>query len=189
MKRKEDLRILKTRLSLYEGLGSLLEKMPFEEIKVSDICEKAMVNRSTFYAHFSDKYELFHSYVNDLKESLVEELKKNKQLTNSREYYLEMLHLFFTHIEDKKDAYFSILIHNKNSIIMDMIYDAFTLDLERRLEQNEKTIVPINIVSKFYLGAVFSVSTEWLADRTKYTKEEMIHYLEILIPDNLETHS
>ena len=26
----------------------------FEEIKVSDICKKALINRSTFYSHYND---------------------------------------------------------------------------------------------------------------------------------------
>lgn len=75
--KKTDLRIIKTKKSLYESLLDLMREKPFEELKVSDICENALVNRSTFYSHFDDKYDLLDSLICDLKEGLSEELSKN----------------------------------------------------------------------------------------------------------------
>ena len=49
MTNKTDLRIIKTNNTLYEALILLLKDKTFEEIKVSDICSKALVNRSTIY--------------------------------------------------------------------------------------------------------------------------------------------
>ena len=44
-------------------------------------------------------------------------------------------------------------------------------------------IVTDSNVSKFYLGAVFSVGIEWLGSKDKYTKEQILAYLEELLPD------
>ena len=55
MKNKTDLRIIKTNNALFNALLELMKEKTFEEIKVSDVCSKALVNRSTFYAHYSDK--------------------------------------------------------------------------------------------------------------------------------------
>ncbi len=52
---KKDLRVIKTENLLYATLIDLLKEKTFEEIKVSDICNKALVNRSTFCAHYQDK--------------------------------------------------------------------------------------------------------------------------------------
>ena len=57
MEKKTDLRIIKTKKVIYEALIDLMKEKTFEEIKVSDICNKALINRSTFYAHYEDKYE------------------------------------------------------------------------------------------------------------------------------------
>ena len=70
MMKKEDLRVIKTKANLYRGLIDLMKDNPFEEIKVSDICNKSMINRSTFYDHFNDKYELLQSLIDDLKEAI-----------------------------------------------------------------------------------------------------------------------
>ncbi len=187
MEKKEDLRVVKTRNLLYSTLIKLLEEKSFEEIKVSDICEQALINRSTFYSHYADKYELFSSYVDDLKKSLTSELEKNTNIKNSKEYYLEMISLFLKHIEDKKVVYSSIMRNNRNSIVMDMIYDAFKQDVEHSIESSEKVTssIPSSFVAKFYMGAVFGVGIEMLENKKKYKEKDILEYLDILIPDNI----
>ena len=61
-----DLRTTRTYLLLKNALLELLSKQSFDTIKVNDICNLAMVHRTTFYSHFSDKYELLDYCVNDL---------------------------------------------------------------------------------------------------------------------------
>ena len=43
-----DLRQRKTRRQLTEALSQLLEERPFADISVVDLCERAMVHRTTF---------------------------------------------------------------------------------------------------------------------------------------------
>lgn len=54
-----DLRIRRSRKNLIDALCTLIKDQPLQKISVRDITEEAMVNRSTFYAHFVDKYDLF----------------------------------------------------------------------------------------------------------------------------------
>ena len=53
-----DLRIKKTYKLLTEALIKLLGEKPLSEIKLNEICDLAMVHKTTFYNHFSDKYDL-----------------------------------------------------------------------------------------------------------------------------------
>ena len=184
---KNDLRVIKTKNSLYNALLELMKEKTFEEIKVSDICNKALINRSTFYAHFEDKYELLSDCINDLKISLLNELKKNQTISSTKEYYIEMIKLFLNHIEEKKDTYLAIAINNRNSILTDIIYDVIDSDITTRLKDDyQNSTIPNEIISKFYLGAVVNVGIYWMYNINKYTKEEMINYLTILIPDEIE---
>ena len=41
-----------------EGLLKLMSDKPYAKISVSDICEKAGVNRSTYYRHFYTKEDI-----------------------------------------------------------------------------------------------------------------------------------
>lgn len=187
MNKKTDLRVIKTKNNLYQTLIELMSDMPFEEIKVSDICERALVNRSTFYSHYSDKYELLSSYIDTLKDSLEKELEKNTSIKNTKEYYLEMISLFLDHVSEKREIYVAIGKANKNGIMMDMIYDTFKKEIIEGIDKSDKKVqIPSNFVATFYLGAVFSAGTEWMLNDFKYSKEEILHYLDILIPDDLE---
>lgn len=138
MAKKVDLRIIKTKKNLYEGLLNLMKERTFEEIKVSDICNKALTNRSTFYDHFSDKYELLDSLINDLENDLLEKLEENVNYSNAKEYYMQMIEIFFDHISNNINVYSSILKKNNNSIVMDMANDAIYRDVENHIRKSDK---------------------------------------------------
>ena len=184
---KEDLRIVKTQNALRDALVTLMKDKQFEEIKISDICNTALVNRSTFYAHYEDKYELLVDIINSLKINLLDDLDKNKKILNTKEYYIELIKLFLNHINDKKDIYTKILINNHNSILMDILEDAVMKDINKRIKKKQiKTgDIPANIFIKYYLGGVANVCIEWLNNQNTYTENDIISYLEKLIPNNI----
>src|SRR5260370_10717090 len=53
-----DLRVRRTHANLREALIDLIEEKGFDAVTVGDIAERAMVNRTTFYRHYQDKYAL-----------------------------------------------------------------------------------------------------------------------------------
>jgi len=55
---KLDPRVKRTRSLILRSFEGLLAEKGFESISVQDVTGKAEINRATFYAHFSDKYEL-----------------------------------------------------------------------------------------------------------------------------------
>ncbi len=48
----------RTKKLLANAIMELAETMPVSKIKITDICEKAELNRQSFYYHFRDKYDL-----------------------------------------------------------------------------------------------------------------------------------
>ena len=55
---KSDRRVRYTRMVLKQALLSLMLERPITRITVTEICERAEVNRATFYAHYADPYDL-----------------------------------------------------------------------------------------------------------------------------------
>lgn len=62
----EDLRVRRTRTTLQKALIELTVEKGFAAVTVRDICERAMVNRSTFYRHYIDKYDLLDQYATEV---------------------------------------------------------------------------------------------------------------------------
>ena len=67
---KSDLRVIKTRKSIMQAFIKLSGVKDFKSITVKDITQEALINRATFYYHFSDIYDL-------LEKALAEELLIN----------------------------------------------------------------------------------------------------------------
>lgn len=70
--KNDDRRIQRTRTSLTQALLSLLPERGWDELTVQDLCDRANIGRSTFYAHFQNKEELLASGLNDLRTFLSE---------------------------------------------------------------------------------------------------------------------
>lgn len=188
MNEKKDLRIVKTRKALFDALLELMKEKTFEEIKVSDICNLALVNRSTFYAHFDDKYDLLANCLDDLKQNLFSLLNVNDNDVNTKEYFMEMLKILINHIDEKKDIYLAILVNNRNGILMDIILDVANKAVNEKIKVGNNNIVsniPTDVVSKFYLGAIIGICLYYLKSGNKYCKYDLIKYLEVLIPDEI----
>lgn len=58
MEKRQDRRITKTRQSIRTAFIELLKEKRFADITVQDIADRAMISRSTFYDHYTDKYLL-----------------------------------------------------------------------------------------------------------------------------------
>ena len=186
MKNKVDLRIIKTNKVLFEALTTLMEQKDFEKIKISDICDQALINRSTFYAHYEDKYDLLLALINDLKNNLENELKKNIEEGITKQYFMELLKILINNVDNKRKTYKSILKNDKNGIVIDFLIDVSNKDLADRLEDNNiESDIPIDIITKFYIGGIVNIGIDWIKNKDKYTKEELLLYFDRLIPDKI----
>ena len=69
--KKEDRRVRYTKQAIRDGFLRLLAEKPIEKISVTEICREADINRGTFYAHYSDPYELKRSLEDQLSDTLL----------------------------------------------------------------------------------------------------------------------
>ena len=163
MNKKTDLRIVKTKKVLFDTLIKLMRQKNFDKIKISDICDEALINRSTFYAHYEDKYELLDDFIEDLKMSLLKDLEDNVHNINTKEYIMKLLSILIDHIDEKRDS------------------------LERLKNNNDivKSELPLDILVKFYAGGLINVCVSWLTRKEKYNKEELLGFIDKLIPEKI----
>ena len=68
--KRTDRRVLRTRRLLREALIDLILQRGWDAVTVLDVCHRADVGRSTFYAHFGDKEDLLVSGFDDLHQAM-----------------------------------------------------------------------------------------------------------------------
>lgn len=72
MNTKNNQRYRKTEIRMDAAMLDLMKHTEFEKITVKKICETAGVNRSTFYAHFTDIYDMLDRMEDFLHQELLE---------------------------------------------------------------------------------------------------------------------
>lgn len=85
------------------------------------------------------------------KDSLTSYLDTNDNNLNTKEYYMEMLKLLLTHIEDKKNIYSAIMVNNRNGVMMDIISDVVNKDIKKEFKNQGliKELSPLTLLLNF----------------------------------------
>ncbi|MDR2786370.1 MAG: TetR/AcrR family transcriptional regulator [Treponema sp.] len=79
-----------TRKALADSLIGLIKDKPFTKITIRELCEKADINRTTFYAHYRDQYDLLKQIEEETLGSIEDMLNKYDNKRSKREV-LEMV--------------------------------------------------------------------------------------------------
>lgn len=74
--KREDKRVKNTRQAIRNSFLKLIAEKPIERISVTELCRDAGVNRGTFYAHYTDAYDLRSSIETELYEAVLNRMKE-----------------------------------------------------------------------------------------------------------------
>ncbi|GGG52182.1 TetR/AcrR family transcriptional regulator [Paenibacillus radicis (ex Gao et al. 2016)] len=66
MKKKVDLRIIRTKQSIRTAFFELIQEKGYEAITIQAIADRAMINRNTFYLHYENKPDLLNTCMDEL---------------------------------------------------------------------------------------------------------------------------
>lgn len=86
-----DLRVEKTLAGIREAYLSLKKGKKISEVKVVDICEKARINKSTFYKYYLDVYDLADKLETQMIDSMLEQCPKADELFTDPEGFTDSM--------------------------------------------------------------------------------------------------
>ncbi len=180
-----DLRQQRTRKQLMTALLSWLEERPFHEISVVDICRRAMVHRTTFYAHFDSKQELLRYAVTQLQCSLEEACCVGRTFATPHEFYMALAGQVLTFMREHQ-ALYRTGAAGCNGIDLQMLETLVAGELEQRLKKtglwaDNPDLYP-QVAAHFYAGAILSLVRWWLDQEMPVPEEVLLRHLEKLIP-------
>lgn len=185
MKNKQDLRVKRTHRLLAESLLKLMKKMPFEKITITDICENAMVHRTTFYTHFEDKYDLLKFALSELEKPFEEENIRTKNEEGYLDFFMEAAQSILTYIDRHIDLLRIFIKKNKEDSFVSMLRSALTERLAERLTQMEEEGVslpaPGQVLANWYAGGCLNMLLWWIENDMPCSSEQLFQYFALLI--------
>lgn len=166
VKRKEDLRVTRTKKALTDMLRALLETKRFEDITVNELCEKAKIRRATFYKHFDDKYAFLAYVVRSMRNEFDKKVWAKDKPGTTAEYYTAYIKTLLTFIDYYDKAFESIISsdisHLLIAIMMEENYKDTKERLDRSVEDGMKLPASTETVAAMFTGGIGHVIIDWI---------------------------
>lgn len=183
MKEKIDLRVLKTEESIKQTFKNMLLEMPYEKITIKNLCDKAMINRKTFYLHYSSIDDVLTEFQEELSSEYFDRIKDFDHIANVE----KMIRAFFLFSEEKGEFYEKIQCNSN----YDYIRQQTTNTLSLKVQDNLKSIRKFdeekqNIILSFVNSAVLGIYRQWIKDGKKISVNEVIDMTSVLVKTGLD---
>lgn len=179
-----DRRITRSKSAIKDALVLLLAEKEFSAITVSDIVNRANINRGTFYLHYQDKYDLLEQIQKDVLIDLSNISRQAKKRKVSGENNTDPLHrlilLLLEYIRDHADVMTAILgLPGDESFAVrmrDLMEESFKQHIYPGLDI-EKSQVPWNYMIAYLFNAHIGVIRCWLTAGCQEAPQEIAHIL------------
>ena len=188
--KKIDLRVKRTDKLILDTFMNLLKEKSFDDIRISDICNGAMIHRTTFYKHFEDKYNLLSYALKNIINGF--EIKSLDFYNNtvSRKFYINLFKSFLQHIENNRKIYLVGLRNLKSDFLINNFKRIIVTSIKYRLEDNNKHganfTIPIPVLAELYYATMIGLGIWWLQNDADISIDETISYLDLALTHIIE---
>jgi AcrR family transcriptional regulator len=175
--RDMDRRVKYTKMVLRESLLELLQEKPINRISVTELCQNADVNRGTFYAHYSEPYDLLRQIEDELYEDIRNcfdgSAEKSMERTN-----LDLLMI----INRNRELCRVILSENASSNFISRIYDIGSEYFRRRWSGSiEKMDMPEEYLYHYIATGNIEIIRMWLMNDDSRSPENIAAIISNLV--------
>ncbi|PEZ08644.1 TetR family transcriptional regulator [Bacillus sp. AFS018417] len=173
-----DLRIRRTHKLLWESLFELMtqSKQKYSSITINQICDRAMVHRTTFYKHFEDKdallaFGLKQYQGEDFTIPLLDRLTKPFQMMEQFLHHEEIGKILESQMDDEQ---FISFMHYQ------------TREMKKQENQELSRLcknhtIPNELIIEFYSGVITTLTAWWLKNKSTVSAGEMDRYFHQMI--------
>ena len=157
----------RTKIMFAQTLQEMVKTMPFEKVRVKDLCLTCGADRQTFYYHFRDKYDLAAwIFIRDYEASLSDA---------EGLYSLEHAAGILTRIKDNEAFYRKAFSDKSQNAVSQYAYEYFTQlgysAVKTYLGTDTLDALTLYVI-KSHSYACVGHTIEWLEGRTSYTPVE-----------------
>ena len=174
-----DLRYKKAEAAIVDTFLECMESTEFTKITVKEIIERAQINRSTFYAHYSDKYELLDRIENNVLKSLDEVINQVpiEQAINDESSMEGAMLIYVKSITDflhSNGKQFTLLLGNNGRSEFTLKFNRLIQETWAKKDLTKRLTIPSNYAYAVVAGLITNLIIEWVKSGFKKSDEEFI---------------
>ena len=179
----QDRRIRKTRNILKHSLIALMKEKSVKHITVKELCEKADINRGTFYLHYKDVYDMFEQTENEFFNELTAVLENSrKNGVKLKDTNLEPLFSFL--LENKDFCMVMLSPHGDMSFTRQLLHYLH----ERIVTLYGKESAKMEHYYFFVIYGCVGLISNWLNTNAKETPQERAQLAEDVILSGIKKY-
>ena len=190
---KSESKYLNTARLMDQALLLLLEKKKFEYITIKEVCEKAGVNRSTFYLHYENLGDLLLESIDYITAQMWKQFDSQTAIRKSdiTTIPVEQLKLFtpqylipfLNFVKDNKKVFIAATREPVVFRVQNTFQKLYSEIFEPILDRFGVTDWKKNYMMMFFLRGTYSVIIEWVKNDCKESVSEISELLTDLVND------
>ena len=186
MTKKVDLRVQRTKKAILDTFFSLLEEKHFSNITIIDICEKALINRGTFYTHFEDKNQLLEKIIYDMMMDFDDEVDRVHGDSDMMVYYNDMFDVSLAFINENKRALKTLITNADTKLMFNQTHAIIKNNIMKKVGRLPSTTEgSLEILAEFFAGGLIQVIEWWVTTDCVVPAEKIKDELYSLVKDIL----
>ena len=171
---KSESKEFNTALKMDEAFLKLLEEKDFEYITVKEICEKAGVNRSTFYLHYETIEDLLDESITGMNERFLEYFRRNHpdiagniQTADLEELYLVTpvyLTPYLEYIKEHRKVFLTAMKRSSTFRLADTYNRLFRYVLNPIMDRFQIPEKEKKYLLSFYIKGILAIINVWISE-------------------------
>ena len=170
---------IRSRKLIMEAFVDLLSEKPLDKITVTDVVNRAQINRGTFYAHYRDIPDVLDHLIHQMFIQIQESLAEGQSLYDIPKVMLERIQELL-----ERDLYFYKKVMNSSaSSVMQERLLSVVLDYmlqhedDFRIGSHEQYVLSI----RFCAGGLSNLYRDWFAGKLSFSLNELTQQAGLLI--------
>ena len=180
-----DERVIKTKKLIKIALSELIQEKGFDHVTITDLTQRANINRGTFYLHYQDKYDLLEKFENEVlddintnAENFIKSIKDidflGEDFSNEIKPFINKI---FTYIKENYIIMKVILGPKSDMRFQNKIKKALNILLTEKGWDNyfdsQNTFVSKNYFISYLVSAHIGVIRQWIDSGMNESAENM----------------
>lgn len=179
---KTDLRVIRTKKAIREAFCSMIMEMDFPDITIKELAQRAMINRNTFYLHYSSIEALLQELQDEIVDDFISKQVSYTKMADIR----GMIRMFFEYMAEQSPL--------QDRLLCSGTYQFFYDRINRQIMDHRKLTnrgafgldeASENMIFAYYGSITAILYRQWVADGKALPLEDAIRLATKLICEGM----